>query len=221
VLVAEHLDLDMARIDDEFLDEDAVVAERGFRLRARAGQALRHLGGVAGDAHALAAAAGRGLDHDRVADLVGDFSRLLLVGDDSEVAGDGRDLGLGGRLLGFDLVAHGGDGPGIGADEDDPRLRQRCGKGLALRQKPVARVHRLGAGPLAGVDDPVDDEIALGGGRRADQHGLVRHLDVERVPVGLGIDRDRADPHATRGLDDPAGDLAAIGDQDALEHIAG
>ena len=28
VLVAEHLDFDMARIDDEFLDEDAVVAER-------------------------------------------------------------------------------------------------------------------------------------------------------------------------------------------------
>src|SRR6185312_2673968 len=37
VLVAEHLDLDMARIDDEFLDEHAVVAERGLRLRARAG----------------------------------------------------------------------------------------------------------------------------------------------------------------------------------------
>jgi hypothetical protein len=32
VLVAEHLDLDMARIDDEFLDEDAIVAEGGFRL---------------------------------------------------------------------------------------------------------------------------------------------------------------------------------------------
>ena len=28
VLVAEHLDLDVARIDDELLDEDAVVAER-------------------------------------------------------------------------------------------------------------------------------------------------------------------------------------------------
>jgi hypothetical protein len=34
VLVAEHLDFDVARIDDELLDEDAVVAERrlGFDL---------------------------------------------------------------------------------------------------------------------------------------------------------------------------------------------
>src|SRR6202142_3439260 len=30
VLVAQHLNLDMARIGDEFLDEHAVVAERGL-----------------------------------------------------------------------------------------------------------------------------------------------------------------------------------------------
>ena len=30
MLVAQHLDLDVAGIDDEFLDEDAVVAERGL-----------------------------------------------------------------------------------------------------------------------------------------------------------------------------------------------
>src|SRR6266705_1425604 len=40
VLVAEHLDLDVAGVDDEFLDEDPVIAERGFRLRARAGEAF-------------------------------------------------------------------------------------------------------------------------------------------------------------------------------------
>ena len=36
VLVAQHLDLDVARIGDEFLDEDAVVAEGDLGLRARA-----------------------------------------------------------------------------------------------------------------------------------------------------------------------------------------
>jgi hypothetical protein len=57
VLVAEHLDLDVARIGDELLHEDAVVAEGacGFRLRPR--EALRDLAGREGDAHALAAAA--------------------------------------------------------------------------------------------------------------------------------------------------------------------
>src|SRR3974390_1555243 len=36
-LVAEHLNFDVARIGDEFLDEHAVVAEARFRLRTRAG----------------------------------------------------------------------------------------------------------------------------------------------------------------------------------------
>ena len=44
VLVAQHLDLDMTRIDDEFLDEDPVVAERRFRLGARAGETFGDLG---------------------------------------------------------------------------------------------------------------------------------------------------------------------------------
>jgi hypothetical protein len=42
---------------------------------------------------------------------------------------------------------------------------------------------------------------------------------MKRVAVGLGIDRDRGNAHAPRCLDDPAGDLAAIGNQDSLEHV--
>src|SRR5262249_24832814 len=63
-------------------------------------------------------------------------------------------------------------------------------------------------------------EIALRCRRRADRHRRVRHLDVQRIAVGLGVDRDRLDAHAARGLDDPAGDLDAVGDQNSLEHAA-
>ncbi len=78
VLVAEHLDLDVAGIDDELLDEHAVVAERGLRLRARARETFRDLVARSRDAHALAAAAGGGLDHHGIADLVGDLHRVAL-----------------------------------------------------------------------------------------------------------------------------------------------
>ena len=196
----------------------AVVAERGFRLGLRAREALGDLAGGMRDAHALAAAAGRGLDHHRIADLVGDLDRLLVVRDDAEMAGHGRDLGRGGGLLGLDLVAHRGDGLGVRPDEDDAGLGQRLRKRLALGEKAVARMHRLGAGRPAGLDDLVDQQIALRRGRRADQHRLVGHLDMQRVAVGLGIDRDGLDAHPAGGLDDPAGDFAAVGDEDALEH---
>jgi len=75
--VAEHLDLDVARALDELLDEDAVVAESVFGLGLARGEALVRLLVVPGDAQALAAAAGRRLDHHRVADVPGDPDRLL------------------------------------------------------------------------------------------------------------------------------------------------
>src|SRR5208282_2996278 len=117
VLVAQHLDFDVARIGDEFFDEDAIIAEARFRLGARAGKVFRHLAFGEGDTHAFAAAAGGRLDHHRVTDLLGDGDRLIVILDDAEMTGDGRDLGASGRLLRLDLVAHGGDGFGIWADK--------------------------------------------------------------------------------------------------------
>src|SRR6266567_2547774 len=54
------------------------------------------------------------------------------------ITGNGGHFGLRRRPLALDLVAHGGDRLGIGADEDDAGFRQRLGKGLALGQKAVA-----------------------------------------------------------------------------------
>ena len=135
------------------------------------------------------------------------------------MAGHGRDLGRGGRLLAISILSPiAAMALGFGPMKTMPAFCQRAREGLALGQKAVARMHRLGAGRLAGLDDLVDQQIALRRRRRADRHGLVGHLDVQRVAVGVGIDRDRLDAHPARGLDDPAGDLAAVGDQDALEH---
>ena len=49
-------------------------------------------------------------------------------------------------------------------------------------------------------------------------NGLVGHFDMQRIGIGVRIDRDGGDTQAARGLDDPAGDLAAIGDEDLVEH---
>src|SRR2546430_17696487 len=62
VLVAQYLDFDMARIDDEFLDEHAVVADGRLRLRTRARKTFGDLGFGVRDPHALASATRRRLD---------------------------------------------------------------------------------------------------------------------------------------------------------------
>ena len=74
---------------------------------------------------------------------------------------------------------------------------------------------------LAGGDDLFDHQVAFGRLRRTDCDGAICQFDVERVPVGLRIDGDRLDPQLAGGLDNPAGDFAAIGNQDTLEHASG
>jgi len=57
------------------------------------------------------------------------------------------------------------------------------GEGRPLGQEAVARMHGLRAAAFRGGDDLVDQEVAFGRGRRADQHRLVGHLHMDRVTM--------------------------------------
>ena len=76
----------------------------------------------------------------------------------------------------------------------------------------------LRAGLARNLDDAVDDQIAFGRRRRADQMRLIALPYMQRSGVRLRIDRDGAHPEPRGGARDPAGDLAAVGDQDGSKH---
>ena len=66
--VGEDLDLDMARPRQVLLDQHVIVGEGGLGLALGAGQRVGEFVGALDHPHALAAAAGRGLDQHRKAD---------------------------------------------------------------------------------------------------------------------------------------------------------
>ena len=105
-----------------------------------------------------------------------------------------------------------------GADEDDAFLGKALRKADILAEEAIAGMHRLGARRLAGGDDGLDVEVALGGRRGAEPDGFVRQRDGAGEAVGIGIDRDRGDPHALERADHPDSDLAPVGNQDLGEH---
>ena len=109
---------------------------------------------------------------------------------------------------------------GLGPMKTMPASAQARAKLGALGEEAEARMHGLGAGLLAGGDDLLGHQVGLRGRRRADQHGLVGHLDGEAAGVGLRIDHDRGDPEPAAGADDAHRDLAAVGDQDFGEQAA-
>ena len=65
-------------------------------------------------------------------------------------------------------------------------------------------------------DDRVLVEIAARA--FADFVRFVGKSGEQRAAVGRRVEDDRADSHPPRSANDPAGDLAAIGDEDVGEH---
>ena len=218
VMVADDLELDVARVLEVLLDVDVAVAEGGFGLALRGAEVGAELVGIAHHAHAAAAAAGHRLDDDRVADALGDLERGLFAVDRAVAAGQHRQARLLHRLARPRLVAEQLDDARIGPDEADVAGAAHLGEIGALGQEAVAGVNGVGAGDLGGADDRRDVQIAVGALGRADAHVLVGEAHVERVLVGLRVDGDGLDAELAAGVDDAEGDFAAVRDQDLLEH---
>ena len=173
---------------------------------------------VARDLHAAPAAAGRRLDQHRKADLAAiAIASRRRVTPPSEPGTTGMPSRCGGAL-GLDLVAHDADVLGLRADEMRCRAREDLGEARVLGQEAVARMHRVGAGDLAGGEQRRDVEVAVARRRRADAHALVGKPHMHGVGVGGGMHRDRRDAEFLAGAQDAQRDLAAVGNEDLVEH---
>ena len=173
-------------------------------LRAQLGLVLHH-------ADAAPAAAGRRLDHQRIAHARGMRQRFIERGHHAFATGHGGHAGRLGARGG--LVAHFPYGLGIRADEDQARVADGLREGGVLGQKAVAGMHGLGAGFARGLQHGVHVQVAARGVGRADVHGLVRHARGQRVAVGVAVDRHAAHAEFAGGANHAQGDLATVGHQ--------
>ena len=217
VLVGEALGLDVARLVEELLDEALAAAERRHRLADRRLEGVGDLAHLARDLEAAAAAAERRLDRDRQAVLLGELDRL--VGVLERVLGAGRQRGadLLGDVAGLDLVAEVLDRLRRRPDPGQPGVDDRPGELGVLGEEAVARVHGVGACLLGDRDDLADVEVGVARCRTTQRVRLVGQPDEQRVPVGVGVDGDAADPGVLAGPDHADRDLTAVGDQDLLQ----
>jgi hypothetical protein len=136
----------------------------------------------------------------------------------AEITGRHRHTGLRHELFGGVLETHRADAGGFRPDPDQSGVDHRLREVGVLAKEAVPRVDRLRPRLLRCVDDLVAHEITLARRARPDVHRLVRHSDMQRLGVGVRIDRDRADPEPPRSADHAAGDLATIGDEERLHH---
>ena len=214
MMVADDLHLDMARLADQPLDIDAVVAEGrlGLGLAARIG--LLQLGGVARrsrmprpppPAIALIMTA-----PPAPSEAKNSFASSSVVGPPvPSMIGHAAAFR---QRLGRDLVAEQIERLGRRADEDDALLGAAPRQRGILAEKAVAGMQRVAAGRLGGRDDRLDIEIGPRAASR-DFTSFVGGADMQRQRV---VRRDRSRRwrcRFRRPRGDANGDLAAIGDQ--------
>ena len=221
--VGEHLDLDVARVVQVALEVDGRVGEELLALAAGALEGALEL--VLGQRHAeaLAAAAAGRLDGDREADLVAwrSAARRRRVATGSVVPGHDRHAGGLHQLARARLRAHRLDRARGRADEDDARRPRRPAR--TARSRPGSRSRGGSPGrpsALRDVEDLLDVQVVLGRRAVAEVVGLAGARDVRRVAVELGVDGDARDAQLLQRAHDADRDLAAVGDQDLLEHRA-
>ena len=219
VAVAEDLELDVAWRLDVLLDVDVADTEGGLGLALRGLDCLHQFARRAHDAHAASAAAGGGLDDDRIADLLGDLEGLLLALDRAVATRQDRHARLLHHATCAGLVAHQANDLWVGADELDMAGFADFREVGAFREEPVAGVNGVGAGHFGCTDDRRHIQVAVGAAGWADADVFIGKPHVERVLIGLGVDRHGLDTEFAARVDDTHRHFAPVGYQDLLEHL--
>ena len=202
---------------DVLLQEHAAAAEvlRGKAFDAE--QCRRQIRGLADQTHADPAAAGRTLEHQGIADTRG---LAFGVGERREqpAARQQRHVVARGQCACEVLETEVAHLDGCRTHEYDAGRRAGRRELAVLAQESIAGMNGLGARRARGGENRVLTQIAFGGRLRPQTHGLVGVEDMLRMPVGIGVNGDRADPEALERAQHAHGDLTAIGDENLTEH---
>src|SRR5205807_2663210 len=153
VVVAEDLDLQVARTDQVLLQEEVAAPERGGGFLGGGGELLAQLPLVERHAHPAPAAAERRLEDGRITDARRRGRRRLHVRQRVRRAGNHGDAQGGGGAARLHLVAHLLQQVRGRANEDQAGVRARLRERGVLGEEAVARVDRLRAvAPRQGHD---------------------------------------------------------------------
>src|ERR1700756_4484683 len=106
VAIADNLEFDVMRPFDQFFDIDSTVPERSLCLAAGSVKTLHKADVAVRSAHSPAPAARNCLDHNRIANLLGDPDSLLLGFDHTIASRRDRYPCLPGLFSSRILIAH-------------------------------------------------------------------------------------------------------------------
>ncbi len=194
VMVGEDLHFQMARAGKIFFEEDGSIAEGCQRLASRFLEAVVELRFVMHHAHAAAAAAHGGFDHQRETDFAGGGASLRGGERGDFRSGQNGHPGGGCEPARRRLIAEQFQQFGSGTDENDAGVAASAGQRRIFGEKAVSGMNRVHVLFSRELDDARDVQIRFDGTfSGADLVGLVRLEAMQAEAVFLRIDGDGAE----------------------------
>ncbi len=218
VLIGQHLELDVPRLLNELLHVELAVAECVRRLGKRRMKQIGQILGVAHNPHAAPAAAGLGLQDDRIANLSGPLARLFGRRQNPVRSRQNRHLGLLHCLARFFFFAHQPRHFRRRPNELDIRRAAHFGEVRVLAQQSVSGMDRLHIGNLRRRNHRRHIQIAVRRARRPNADRLIGKAHMQRVAIGLAVHGNRANAQLPARVQHAQRDFASIGNQYLTKH---
>ncbi len=215
--IGNDLELDVMRIDHELFQIAVAISEGSQRFIRRGAEQGDEFFLFKARTHPAATTTGGRFDHDREPHFFRFDQRGFRAVHQTGSRRDRHTVGNSGRTSGR-LITHQGNDLRGRSDERDPRSCANFRKAGVFGKETVARVNRVRTRDLRRGDDPVGLQIRFLAGRRSDANRLISELNVHRIDIRFGINRNGFDIQLAAGADDAESNFAAIGDQDTLEH---
>ena len=193
VCIGQHLQFDVARMVEIFLDIDRIVAERRACLGACDLECFFQRGGTLRHLHAAPSAAGSRLDQHRIANAVGDDAGFRDVRHHAfrsrhQWHAKPRHGGFGGNF-----VAHHANMCRRWSDEGQTVRLHHLGEPGILRQEAVAGMDRFRTGDGGGRQDRGNVEVTVLRRRRSDANAFIGQPHMHRLCVRGRMHRDGRD----------------------------
>ncbi len=219
LLVAEDLELHVMGVGHILLDQQPVIAEGMQRLPSCGLDLLGQIVRLPYHPHPLAAASGRGFDQNRISDPLRSLFKIPFVLYPLHPR-DGRHPRFLHADLRLGLVAHQADRLGGRPDKDQARQPHFPCEGGRLGEKPITRVDGICFGLKRSLYQDIRIQIGFPRRGRTNADRLVCVLYVKRIPIRLRIYGNGLNAELFAGSHDAYGDLAAVGNQDLIDHFA-
>ena len=219
-IIGKDLNLHMPWLGQVPLEQHPLIAKSSLGFPSRPFKLGRKIRTVHDRAHTFAATASTRLDQHRKPDLISRRNQGGVILADTVIARHDWNACCRHQALALRLAPHGTDRRGGRSNKDDPGIHAGFSEIRVFRQKPVSWMDRLRSGEPCCLKSTIDPQIAIAGTRWANGKRDISKTHMLRMRIGFRKYRDAANAKATRSADNPAGDLATIGDEQGLKHRA-